>query len=593
VIRRVRLAQWRAYEELELDLTTPVTFVVAPNGVGKTSLVEAVRWGLFGGAATDPGVRATQASDRGRVVRLGADAATVGLDLRIGGSDVTVTRTVTAAGRTTFTGARDGAALDEAGLAALLAEAWAAEPGLLRTLLFGEAGSHTSVAFPIRDHLAEVFGIAPLLDAVVTVEGRLRAVGAEIRQLRARDAAGAEILRAAGAEVERLAAEAADAEAAVTAARAVADERSRAAGAAAAWDGHRAALAAYQHRITELGERLATVVDTVGDDPETLLARLEEDARDDLEHQRGAVADARVEAAASGSALDLLGDGGENCPTCLRPLSTAEREDARAHHQRHRGEAEARAQAGRDAARAAEARLDRVRAIHRELRTLRVPVPPEGPDPGPGASAAAAAAHDALLAATRAHGAAVARADDARTALAEAMASVRENAALVAAYREEALLEIHRAALAETADRYLTGRIEPLAAEVARRWKVLFGSDGLQFDHDGSLRLRVGDDHLDLADLSGGERVVAFFVTRLLVVASATRATTLWLDEPLEHLDPRRRAAVAATIVRAAQQGALDQIVVTTYEERLARQLAASAPELVTVAHVRATPPRT
>ena len=36
--------------------------------------------------------------------------------------------------------------------------------------------------------------------------------------------------------------------------------------------------------------------------------------------------------------------------------------------------------------------------------------------------------------------------------------------------------------------------------------------------------------------------------------------------------------------------GALDQIVVTTYEERLARQLATAAPDLVAVAHVRATP---
>ena len=48
MIARIRLARWRAYETLDLTLRRPVTFFVAPNGVGKSSLVEAVRWGLFG-----------------------------------------------------------------------------------------------------------------------------------------------------------------------------------------------------------------------------------------------------------------------------------------------------------------------------------------------------------------------------------------------------------------------------------------------------------------------------------------------------------------------------------------------------------------
>jgi DNA repair exonuclease SbcCD ATPase subunit len=582
MIRRIRLTNWRAYEQLELDLRQPVTFVVAPNGVGKTSLIEAVRWAMF---ARAPG------AERGRPVRVGAGEATVDLRLQVAGSTLDLTRSLTSTGRTTFRCDRDGVAITEHDYGRLLAEAWCAEPDLLLTLLFGEAGTHTASSFPIRDHLAEVFGIAPLLEAVTTIDERLASLNRGIRQLRAADGADAEAVRTVEETVERLRAEASAAEAALAAARAGAEEGQRAERAATAWEEHRSRLAAYQGRIAALAERLSTVVDGDGGPPELLLGRAEDDAGDELDRVRADIADARVRDASAGSALDLL-DGRDLCPTCRRPLSDGERADALAHHHGERGEASQSLRLGREALRRAEDRLERIRGISRTLRGIHVPTPPEAADPGPEARERFETAQQALLAATSAHGAALARLHDAEEELDGRRRSVEESAALVTAYREEAVLRITRASLGAVADRYMTERIQPLADEVARRWKLVFGSDGLQFGHDGSLRYQVGEDHLGLTDLSGGERVVALFVTRLLVVASATRATTLWLDEPLEHLDPRRRAAIAGTIVRAAQQGALDQIVVTTYEERLARQLAASAPDVVGVAHVRATPPR-
>lgn len=67
----------------------------------------------------------------------------------------------------------------------------------------------------------------------------------------------------------------------------------------------------------------------------------------------------------------------------------------------------------------------------------------------------------------------------------------------------------------------------------------------------------------------------------MLLAGSAARMSSIWFDEPLEHLDPRRRAAVARTLVQAARVGTVDQILITTYEETLARRLAASDPDLV------------
>jgi recombinational DNA repair ATPase RecF len=48
MILRLRLRNWRSYEDLDLELGPGTTFVVAPNGVGKTSLVYGLAWGVFG-----------------------------------------------------------------------------------------------------------------------------------------------------------------------------------------------------------------------------------------------------------------------------------------------------------------------------------------------------------------------------------------------------------------------------------------------------------------------------------------------------------------------------------------------------------------
>lgn len=584
MIRRIHLANWRAYQRLDLDLVKPVTFVVAPNGVGKTSLIEAVKWAIFGRA---PSV------ERGRAVRLGAKAATVEVTISLpSGSTIDVTRSLTSSGKSTFRCLLDGDDISEPEYMQLISEAWAADPDLLLSLLFGEAGTQASSAFPIRDHLAEVFGITPLIDGVSTIDKRLAALRREIKDLRAEHGVDGASIRAAEGNVQRLRADSRATEERVIAAKTKAEELDQEERSLAAWELYRSRLADYQQKTAALIESLNGVLDVGEGDPETLLARAEDEAMTELDRHRAALAEAQIRAASVGSALDLMSDEPDVCPTCLRPLSDDERAMALRHHQADRGDASESVGAHRRAADEAEQRLTQVRQISRSLRGVHVPTPPDFPDPGPEAAARSMIAQQELLKATEGHGAAIARLTDAEQHLGALRQSAEANAALVAAYREETILQITRDALGAVIDRYMTERIQPLTDEVSRRWKVLFGSsEGLRLDHDGSLRFQIGGNHLELTDLSGGERVIALFVTRLLVVASATRATTLWLDEPLEHLDPRRRGAVARTVVKAAQQRALEQVVVTTYEERLVRQLAATAPELVDVAHVRAIPP--
>src|SRR5215470_11210075 len=73
MIRRLTLQNWRNYEDVTVNFGAGTTFVVASNGVGKTSLVEAARWALFGTNA--PGGHAA--------VRAGAASAVVIVELEL------------------------------------------------------------------------------------------------------------------------------------------------------------------------------------------------------------------------------------------------------------------------------------------------------------------------------------------------------------------------------------------------------------------------------------------------------------------------------------------------------------------------------
>jgi DNA repair exonuclease SbcCD ATPase subunit len=281
----------------------------------------------------------------------------------------------------------------------------------------------------------------------------------------------------------------------------------------------------------------------------------------------------------------LLADSADRCPTCLRPLSPAEREHAL---QAHGGVGHAShtliEQHDRETARA-RARLSAIARFRDALNALRAPVEPDGQDPGGEAIAELAEARRLASGLAERHGQAAAQLDAARTELSKLRQAAADQSRLIAAARQESLLEVAERTIHQLADRYLADYIEPIAHEVGRRWKLVFGADGLHFDADGNLTVSHGEASLAMRDLSGGERSTALIVTRLLLANSLARASSVWFDEPLEHLDPRRRAAIAQTLVSAVQAGTVGQILVTTYEEHLARRLAAAAPDTVALTY--------
>jgi DNA repair exonuclease SbcCD ATPase subunit len=579
VIRSIRVTNWRAYESLELDLERPVTFFVAPNGIGKTSLVEAVRWGLLG---------TPEDRNRGRAVRSGRDVATVHLDVSLPNlMELSVRRELKRTGSTTFHATADGEEIDEAKYRALLTDSWAADAGLLDALIFGPTQTSKSSGFPLRDHLADILGVAHLVEAAETIKRRRREVADHIKSLRA-DLSGTDEAIAAAEEVVRLTESEVDD---ARRARAQAAERLQVVEAQAttarAWERYRSEADDYQTKLRSLVDEMTNTLLLEGDEATAALAEAERNASDALDASVQAINDARLRAATSTSAAELLAEDTGRCPTCLRPLSPSERATALDAHGHEQADSHTTVEAREREAALARERLAAISRFSRALSALRAPEEPGEPDPGPQDEAAVASARQQLADTSEHLGAVNGRLELARQELASLRQAAADHAALVSAEQEDVVLSIAQSSLTAVATRYMTDRVEPLTVEIANRWKMVFGAEGLRLNTDGVLSLAHGDVDLELQEFSGGERSTALLVTRLLLAASATRVATMWFDEPLEHLDPRRRAAVAQTIVRAAQLGAVDQVVVTTYEEEIARRLERTAPEHVQLTYAR------
>ena len=111
----------------------------------------------------------------------------------------------------------------------------------------------------------------------------------------------------------------------------------------------------------------------------------------------------------------------------------------------------------------------------------------------------------------------------------------------------------------------------------------------LHLTPDGELSRDIDGAPLEFAAFSAGEQTVAKLMMRLTTLLATTTVPFCWIDEPLEHLDPVSRQLVGSTLAHLSAAGGLEQIFVTTYEEPLARRLAALQPGRVRVQYLRTT----
>lgn len=583
MIRSLHVEGWRAFADLDLQLDEGVTFIVAENGVGKTSLVQAAAWGLYGDLS---GVNAQPAR------RLGAERTRVEVELELpDGRRLRITRGIDDRGETASI-YLDESDIDDEAMARVMAEAYGASQEFLSktTLIPSDSVADDSISsFQLREHLCQVFGVDELQEAARRLRQLHRdaeSAAKHVRQRARRAETDLASLRAALVQAEEQSEETEAAR--ETARQSLAAIQARLSSAEAANAAYEAAARARQTFSELLKDALPYLrSDAPGEsaadptDPATLAERL--DAAETA--ITGSLDDLRRDAAMTAGRLDAaraasseLHTAGAECPVCRRELSRDDVVRADQAHQRDTATLTARVQELNQLADQEDARLATLRALTRRVRRLvDLDVPTETRRTDVEAlTTELDGAREELDRLVEAAAEARVRRTTLTNQIDEEESGAREAQASLLAHQREAVTNIAAEVMAASADKILSERIDPLAAAIAHRWKRVFGERGwLQLRHDGRLVLVRGVHEIPFDQFSSGEKVIALLATRLLVLGASTRASFIWLDEPLEHLDPKNRRLTASLMATAGKH--VRQILITTYEEALARRLADSA----------------
>jgi len=593
MITHIHIRDWRNYEELDLDLGPGATFIVAANGVGKTSFVEAISWALFGLAN-----RTTSPSD---AVRAGAHEAWAEVTIDLGKRGTLVVRRVlpsrpvrTAEPTTTLNG--EHVTTNE--MEALLGEVFEANYSFLSRLLvpFGNREQATTKPDQIglEQHLGRMYGVDNLQAAITHLTQRLKDNDKEIKAVKAAHAADPQ----RAAELRRLVEdtdtvrserehELATLDAELERARGIEAARLR----QAEWAAQKA------DRDRAVAALTSTAKDVFGHTvlPESLndvIANREDELSNtirDLQVTQG-VNQSRIESLETNR--ERLDSAHDDCPVCRRPLDDATIElahtytDTEIDDLRHENESRA---------------LDEARHLQdlktvRELRAAVQQIANLGPKPEASThddtvrastdlTALVQAAREALLEASTEYRRAK---DDLDTEL----AAVTSNDDLIRLWAEGAHLQAAKDSTQATLTELLEGTVAPLAAEISQRWTSLFPDRGaVTTTPGGQIKRTLNGIDLPYEAFSAGEGMGAILLLRLLVVQMATTASFCWFDEPLEHLDPDTRRDVANLLSRVTNtKGPLKQVVVTTFEDQLARRLQDRDPDHVRLVYVRHSP---
>lgn len=576
MITRVLLRNWRGYEKLSLDLGPGLTFVIADNGVGKTSLVDGVAWAIFGEAS---GV------DSDAAIRAGAEETAVEVDLTIGNTRFSIARSLRrhGRGRQNLALQIDGRDATAAALRHGLGDAAAVPYEILPQLMFVPEMrlTHEGELFAdVQGHLSGLLGIDHLRRAARTAQDAHAAAARELRATKELARVDAAVTAAARSQVLEIDAEIEQIEASLLGDRERRDELDAAVRLLEEWAAYDEAVAAYQQRLEELAEEAGAVGIEVGADvdPEPIASAAEQILQESGELNT-ALAEVRAEEALVLGLVEQLDSADATCPVCLRPVNDDVARHASEAHRERLAEIEERQAATERRQLEVAAAAKQVTAVASALARLRPPDPPERSRP------------ELVVADAQAQKAALDAAMDEKLSRKGALGEQRRQAedTIGAADRSQAatveLTRLHSVAAAASslaglataeADARTERCLGPISRALASRWAEFFvrSSTLPRLAGGGSIELSHGETSIPYASFSGGEKTLASLLTRLLFVTSATGLDSMWLDEPLEHLDPANRTRVTRLLAQVSQPGNhMGQILVTTYEEGLARSM--------------------
>lgn len=590
MIKTLRLRDWRNYADVEIEFKEGVTFVVATNGVGKTSMIEAARWALFGTLGPIPEA----------AIRVGADSAQATVELILPSRRVlTIARPLTRprTRKDTQPGPHitiDGTAVASEELPALLASEYKTDPAFLARLTMpapdrNDDKPHT---LGLENHLGRLFGIDGLRSALASLDDLKRDNDRAIRGIKQTNSASAkrladlsQLVRDTQTKVEGLTARLEAAQSRQERVR----EYFRIQDARASW------VVASQARHAELEEVARRTSEKTG--ARTTAETVEETIRIAVASVEQSLGTVRVDIAVTASQAESvtanrlrLDESHADCPVCRRPLDDQTIDNAHIEADIELATLEQRAAELADLETDLTEQRTQLLELQADLANVpSLPTEPTHPDTDAfadderdSASVAVTEVMDALV---------EARADATQAqrdleAARDADQAMRE---LERLFRREAKLRVATETTQATLDEVLETTVSPIATEVNQRWSGLFPDRGsLTTRADGTITRQVNGHDVPFDSFSTGEGMGATILLRLVVAHLTSVADFIWFDEPLEHLDPDVRRHVANMLSRVtAGDGSIRQVVVTTYEDPLARQLRARDSQHVHLVDVR------
>lgn len=573
MIKRLKLTNWRSYGNVVISFEPGTTFVVATNGVGKSSLMEALRWALFGKVVRDGAA----------AIRIGATSAMAEVDLELPDErTLTVERSLLKKSRgmaTTVSARLDGEALTPAQLDQWLGDVYRTEPTFLANLTVPEVGQQRSslTTVDFTDHLGRFYGVDALRVAATRLIDLRKQVQASIRRTKGENSVAAKRLGELEAAAQRAAEDVSSAtekHQALVGKFNQARDRERAEAALRAWEKEQADWVEAATILTQSISR-AIGLDASIENAGSLLDEQLADLGRQMESVRVQVAVAREREAALRRNDERLGSAHDDCPVCRRPL---DRSTIASGHESNRRDIEA-VEDEIKRQQEAEAKLIGSRRnlteIQKRWRELRRPGSRPQVEESNDAPTSAGVLDEMVGQAMEL----VVSSRTKQTTVAAELTQAREADGamkrLESLFRQEATLTVALQATETTRDELLDEIVRPLASEVNQRWKGLFPTRGdLQTAANGDITRSISGHKLPFDAFSTGEGMGAAIIVRLLATQMATGANFCWFDEPLEHLDPDVRRRVANMLSRATSgEGPLRQVVVTTYEEQLAHHL--------------------
>lgn len=620
MIRRVEMTNWRAYDQQNVSFGPGLTFIVGANGSGKTSILEAIGYGLTG----EPSV----VEDRALLLRRETELATVRLEVELDGQAYCIERSQSAKkaeqAYLSLSGDRQALASSHKRVTAKIEELSGVSADFLRRIVYMAEGDvarflQKPPTEALKGQIRQVLGITQIDELLASVQLAQKGLDTRAKDLTAQLSKLEELgIREEESFGERLGALQEQRQAAL------ADLR-QAQGAISRHQTENEHLL----RLLPLLDRLQRTFGLVWPAaPKPDRERWEKPVRDLLANLEQELAESKAKAIEAQQALARLegelgavrrvqevieayrcSDDAVPCPVCGKPMYAAERQRAVENVQRSierlaelskAREAEVRQWAERQRhleAAAVAAREANSFIEHSSLATL----DREAPLPSLyEAAAERTAGYESERAVLEA------RARDKEKALSAAEAELAAFAGAVAwlrrqgyATREQAIdqlvaIEVRLLSLraaAQAAQRVLAQQqnadLTPLLGQIAALWSAFAGEADWKVELDPRAMPVLSDAQdrrFDISQLSGGEKTALMVILHTLIAHHFSSIRFLLIDEPLEHLDPVNRRSLIRFLVDAAHQRLFDQAIVTTFEESLIRRYLSD--KLVQVIHI-------